>query len=695
MHPRGRSRDVSSVALARQAYEERRRNETIFMSMSHYPPSDPEKHTLGRFYNSPPSLSSSPAPTSLLLTPPDPVPLRTLPPTRVVPLDSSHAPLDPRETTFRAQVINPQPLPCSAPSRLSSLLPSNPLAEKSALQVDAVHRAREQAREKCRYETLARAEQLFATVLKRSRRERLAAHLLRTQQEDELKERERVTREFKRLEHERDRRRPVNNISHVQRSGFRVLARVPSPIPTTQQRQTPDRFFYPFPIPSTSPTKSAPLRQHQGGMRTRSDLAALTSPTATNARSVSFDDIRASMGNSLFPIAHGESVSGKTRRESELLGTLLDPVHWEDGERWSQAGRVNAWASRLPETVPECEACASATLSLDCFSARSPQTPWFPSDASVSTSTSTTSRPISWLSFGSRKSTSSIDTARTTVPPTISCLPSAPGLTPRHSYGCTRGQSFVAVDLDDCPLGAGVERFSEPVLSAASVNTNQGSAHRRMRKASFSARTWLAVQSSVLSAAAFLQHVRVARTAATHTATDNTRVAPTFVRSTSETMSGYAGRPPSGWRAQRSDVTKFTSSAPNTDRDAVPYLVFHLVEIESVHRFSPSTPQPPRNLSAQDHIPPHPSASPSTVIPSTYYDAERHIFNANSLHLLSRAQINSWRFRGAPGAMPAQVFCRPELFYRLEPAGGSLRETKGGSALKWGWRVVWDTDDRM
>jgi hypothetical protein len=61
--------------------------------------------------------------------------------------------------------------------------------------------------------------------------------------------------------------------------------------------------------------------------------------------------------------------------------------------------------------------------------------------------------------------------------------------------------------------------------------------------------------------------------------------------------------------------------------------------------------------------------------------------------LLSRAQINSWRFRGAPGAMPSQVICRPELFYRIEPAGGSLRSANGGSALKWGWQVVWGTDD--
>jgi hypothetical protein len=255
----------------------------------------------------------------------------------------------------------------------------------------------------------------------------------------------------------------------------------------------------------------------------------------------------------------------------------------------------------------------------------------------------------------------------------------------------------VAVDLDDSPLGTGTKQLLAPVPSTESVNTSQGPTHRRQRKASLSARTWLAMQSSVtsvLSAAASLQHVRVTRTVETLTATNCTKVAPTINRSPSETSSGYEGPLPSGWRAQRNDVTTFTSSAPHADVISVPYLVFHLVETENTRR-SCFTPPLSRDLPAQDFPPSHTSTSPSTTIPSTYYDADRHIFNANPLHLLSRAQINSWRFRGAPGAMPAQVHCRPELFYRLEPASGSLWETKGGSALKWGWRVVWDTDDPM
>jgi hypothetical protein len=677
MHPRGRSTDISPVAVARRASQDRRRNRSSIMSC--YPlPGDPEKHPL---YLSP---SSSPATSPLTLTPPDPTPL-CHPRTRIVHLDTSHAPIDPRESRFPSQIFNPQHLPYPVQSRLSPPLPSNPLVDKATpLQVDTGQRAREQARAKCRYETLARAEQVFATILGRSRRERIAALLLC---EGEVKERERVTRELERLDHGR---RPVNHISHVQRSGFRVLARVPPPVATSQQqRQVPDRFTYTFPFPSTSPTNPALMRQQSGSVRTRLGLSAMTSPSATNTRSVSFDDVRASMGNVLFPIAHGESASGKTRRESELLGTLLDPVRWEDGERWHPKGRVNAWAPRVPETITGCEACESASLSLDGFSAPFPQTPSSSSGLSTSTSTSVASRPISWLSFGSRKSTSSIITTHAS---TINYSPCVSGRTPRHSCGCT---SFEAVDVNDSPLGSSDKPFLLLAQSAASVNTSQEPARQRPRKVSFSARTWLAMHSSVASVLSVAARFQIAyATAATFTATDYTQDAPTLIRSSSETGSGYARRLPSGWRTSRSDVAKFTSTASHVDGEAVPYLVCHLVELKSVHRFPPSTSEElPRNHLAEDSIPPHSPSSSSIAIPATHHDADRHIFNANPLHLLSRAQINSWRFRGAPGDMPPQVFCRPELFYRLEPAGGSPREANSGSALKWGWRVVWDTDD--
>jgi hypothetical protein len=662
--------------------------------MNCYPlPSDSEKHSFGQFYLSPSSpSSSSPGTSPLTFTPPDPAPLSTYPRTRVVRQDTPHAPIDPRESRFSTQIFSPQHLSYSVESRLSSPLPSYPL-EKATLQVETGQRTRDQARAKCRYETLARAEQVFATIFERSRRERIAALLLRARQEDEVKERERITRELERLEHERDCRRPVTHISHVKRSGFRVLARVPPPVPSSQQRQVPDRFTYTFPLPSTSPTNPAPIRQQAVSMKTRLDLSALTSSNATNTRSISFDDVRSSMGNVLFPIVHGESASGKTRRESELLGTLLDPVRWEDGERWHPRGQVNAWA--VPVPVPEalvgCETCASASLSLDGFSTTFPQTPSSSSGISASTSTSLASRPISWLSFGSRKATSSITTAQPTPSSAINYSPCASSrLTPQRPCGCTRGQSFVAVDINDSPLGSSVEPLSTMALSAASVNTHQEPTRRRPRKISLPARTWLAMHSSVvsvLSAAARFQVAYVSSTAAMLTETDYTQDQPTLMRSSSETVSRsrYARRLPAGWRASRSDVAKFTSTASHTDKDAIPYLIFHLVELKSHHQFPPST--------SQDSIPPHSPTSSSIAIPPTYQDADRHIFNANPLHLLSRAQINSWRFRGAPGAMPSQVICRPELFYRIEPAGGSLRSANGGSALKWGCRVVWDTDD--
>ena len=697
MHPRGRSRDVSPVAIARQASEERRRNRSSIMSC--YPlPSDSEKHSFGQFYLSPssPSSSSSPGTSPLSFTPPDPVPLCNYPRTRVVRQDAPHAPIDPRESTFSAQIFNPQHLPYSIGSQLSSPLPSYP-QEKATLQVEAGQRARDHARAKCRYETLARAEQVFATVFERSRRERIAALLLRARQEDELKERERITRELERLERERDFRRPVTHISHVKRSGFRVLARVPPPVPTSQPRQIPDRFTYTFPISSTSPTNPAPIRQQSGSMKTRSDISALTSSYATNTRSVPFDDVRASMGNVLFPIVHGESASGKTRRESELLGTLLVPVRWEDGERWDPRDRVNTWAVPVPETLTGCEACAcaSASLSLDgSFSTTFPQTPSSSSGISASTSTSVASRPISWLSFGSRKQTYSITTAQPAPASAIDYSPCASSrLPPQRSCGCTRGQSFVAVDINDSPLGSSVKSLPAMAFSAASVDAHQEPVRRLPRKINLSARTWLAMHSSVvsvLSAAARFQVAYVSSTAAMLTESDYTQDPPTFVRSSSEIVSRCARRLPTGWRASRSDVAKFTSMASHTDRDAIPYLIFHLVELKSNHL---SSPEQLKNLSAPDSIPPDSATSSSIAILPTYQAADRHIFNANPLHLLSRAQINSWRFRGAPGAMPPQVICRPELFYRIEPAGGSLRSANGGSALKWGCRVVWDTDD--
>jgi hypothetical protein len=439
---------------------------------------------------------------------------------------------------------------------------------------------------------------------------------------------------------------------------------------------------------------SALTHQQQGSMRTRLGLAALTSPNTSNTRRVSFDDIRASMGNVLFPITHGESTSGRTRRESELLGTLLEPVRWEEGERWLPTDRVNAWPSRVLDTVPECEACASASLSLDGFSPSSLQTPSLTSGVSTSTSTSIASRPISWLSFGSRKSTSLINAAQTTPSSTISCFPSVSSHpNPQHSCGCARGQSFLAVDVNDSPLGTGTKTLPVPVLSAANVNSDQGPAKPRARKTNFLTRTWAAMQSpvtSLSSAAVRLQQAYVIATAVTLTATDVSQNVPTTLHSSSETSSGYSGRPPSGLRVQRSDVAKFTSTALHEDRDAVPYVVFYLIELEGMHKFPALE---PRDRPAHGPVTPHSPASSSASIPPSYHDADRHIFNANQLHLLSRAQINSWRFRGAPGAMPAQVFCRPELFYRLEPAGSSLREPKGKSSLKWSWRIVWDTGD--
>ena len=681
MYSRGRSKDVSPVALARQASEERRRNSTSIMA--HYPlPTDPQNFS--PFFL--PARSSSPSPpaSSFTLTPPDPTPLPTHPRTCIVQIDDSYAPIDPHKSSS-AQGINLEPLPHPVQPHLSFSLPSDPLGGKPVFRVKGAQRERDRARAKCRYETLARAEQVFATALARSRRERLATVVLRTHHKDELKERERVTPEHEKPERERDHRRP-----HADRSSCRVLAHVTQTTPVSQQRPATDRFTYSFPVsPTSSLPNSAPARQQQGGLKSRLGLSTMTNAKATNTRSVSFDDVRASMGSVLFPTAPGDSATSKTRRESELLGTLLEAVRWEEGERWQQTGRVKASTLLLPEIAFECGACTSASLPLNGLSLSSSQALSLPSGGFVSASASTASRPVSWLSFGSRKSTPSITTAQTTPLSAIKELPPFTDRpTPQRSCGCGRGQNLMAVDVNDTPLGSTIELSPTPAPSMTSVNTCHGPSHRRAHKTSRSMRTWLASSvTSVLSAASRLQQVYITATMATLVSTDYYPHGQMLdVSSAVGAPSEYSTRPPYGWRAQHNDVAKFISGTLSANQVTVPYLVFHLVELERVHRSHLPVANSPINGKAQN------STSNSTSIPPT---ADRHIFNANRVHLLSLAQINSWRLRGAPGATPTRPFYRPELFYRVEPGGGSSRGVRGGSALKWGWQVVWDTEGNV
>ncbi|KAN0134983.1 hypothetical protein V8E53_007357 [Lactarius tabidus] len=669
MYSRGRSKDVSPVALARQASEERRRNSTSIMA--HYPlPTE----SLAPFFVPPPSSSPSPPASSFAFTPPDPTPLPSHSRTCVVRIDDSYAPIDPHQSSS-AQVINLGPLPHSVQPHLSFSLP--PLGEKPAFQVQGAQRERDRARAKCRYETLARAEQVFATVLARSRRERITAVVLRTHHKDEPKERERVERP----EREQDTRHPNSYGSRG-----RVPAHATQTTPPSQQRPATDRFTYSFPVPSTSSLPSSgSVRQQHGGLKSRLGLTAMTNPKSTNTRSVSFDDIRASMGDVLFPTAPGDTATSKTRRESELLGTLLEAVRWEEGERWHQRSRVKASALLLPEMAFECGACASASLPLNCLSLPSSPVLSLPSGGFVSTSASTASRPVSWLSFGSRKSTPSINTAQTTPLSGIKELPPfSDRPTPQRSCGCGRGQNLMAVDVNDTPLGSTIEPSPTPTPSAAtSVNTYREPSHRRSRKSSLSMRKWLASSvTSLISAASRFQQVYTTATMATYTDyPPHQQILD--VSSAGAPPQYYSTRPPYGWRAQHDDVAKFISGTLSANQATVPYLVFHLVELERIHRSLTSVAESSINGRAQN------STSASTSIPPA---ADRHIFNANRVHLLSLAQINSWRFRGAPGATPTQVFYRPELHYRIEPGGGSSRHVRGGSALKWGWQVVWDSE---
>jgi hypothetical protein len=185
---------------------------------------------------------------------------------------------------------------------------------------------------------------------------------------------------------------------------------------------------------------------------------------SSSSRNVSFKDVVNSMHGPLFspdPTEQTErrrssdpSPQSHSRRRSarhELLDSLLKVVEWDEDERRRVKGKGIEQRARAPKSQSiECAACSA---------------PAAPS-ASVSSGSSTAiSRTSSWLSFGSRvSSTASISTAVTTpatspisswlksaTPPSLSAAyENVTTVTQPHSCSSKR---LTTVSLADCPLG--------------------------------------------------------------------------------------------------------------------------------------------------------------------------------------------------------------------------------------------------
>lgn len=196
------------------------------------------------------------------------------------------------------------------------------------------------------------------------------------------------------------------------------------------------------------------------------------------------------MHGPLFPPDHteqqqqrrGASTSqsqARTPAQSELFKSLLKVVEWDDDERRRAKGKN---AERVPRPTAtdkaQCAACSAATTA---------STPTSSASASISSRGTAISRTNSWLSFGSRvSSTASISTAATTpaTSPISSWLKSAPPAvaasknekilvavvkkqTLTHSCS-TKHNTLTPVPLSECPL-----TFSAPKSTPTVTESNE------------------------------------------------------------------------------------------------------------------------------------------------------------------------------------------------------------------------------
>ncbi|RDB28657.1 hypothetical protein Hypma_016028 [Hypsizygus marmoreus] len=183
-------------------------------------------------------------------------------------------------------------------------------------------------------------------------------------------------------------------------------------VASTASHDDVDPFLYDFMPPRPlSQGPSVHVKPHPKS-QSRSPFSR---PLFDDSRTVPFSDVLASMQGPLFPsdrrttspASGSSSVDRRRRRDAELLDSLLKVVEWEEDERRRRKGK---WVEKKLKSRPAVqrknsrkEACAACS---DTSSASS--------SSSSSSSISPTPSRRSWLSFSSASSASSASTALTT-----------------------------------------------------------------------------------------------------------------------------------------------------------------------------------------------------------------------------------------------------------------------------------------
>ncbi|KAI0043520.1 hypothetical protein FA95DRAFT_1609302, partial [Auriscalpium vulgare] len=274
----------------------------------------------------------------------------------------------------------------------------------------------------------------------------------------------------------------------------------------------------------------------------------------------------------------------------------------------------------------------------------------------------------------------------------------------KHSCGREHAQCFVSVTVEESPLGDGLpsdfdsnpdpaDYLLRPVKPTAEP---EHPAKEDALSAAPAKSAWNAVR-SLAAMAARVQQAYVAATLATLASAD---YASEESVSRSPSASPARSVRPQGSRVEKADVAHFIGAQPLEQR-AEPYALFLLRDLPSRPPSRPSSPSRSPAPSALPRTFPffrqaynHHAQQPITLDHLTPAPRPRPV--ANPRHMLSRAVANARRAK--TGGLPPQKFYAPERVLGVAWDVHHMRAAQdaaggGESALKWGWRMVWDERD--
>lgn len=544
-------------------------------------------------------------------------------------------------------------------------IPSGPLKleepERRVVQ-ETRQKQRERWEEAQRRQRLRMCEKVWEEEKQRLHAERLHA-IRRREQEIALEEERRRAEEIHQREVAelalRQRSRRVGfSMAHRQTVSYGQLSQ--ARLERCSSKCGEDPFQYSFMQPAKL-SNAPPKRGLASPKALRGDTTP--KPSGGQQRTVSFKEVVSCMDGKLFPLDAAEraeearriagisTVSSPHRRQAsvrlELLHNLLQVVEWQNGERRKAKGKG---VERVAQVLEQSPLCSTPT-----------PIPSFPSNDLIlpMSSSVSTSRSTSWLSFGSwRSSVTDITSPDASSPISDSpkCSTSSlqlPTLYESH-HDFTPRSSFVHVSLDETPLSpprpqchALAGSSSRPVADVPSFA--EGDFHRLESMGRTLVRQVSRSVHGIVDVAKGFQSAYIS--AAMFSVGASPSPSPSSFSHFCEVHFSRKSPRPYGYRARPADVKKFTTpSTIATSPEPV-----HFIPLVSPFPITPSvSPQVHRSVSSNSFLIPsplRPRTPPTALAYRMRPVANPEILRLRALQNLMCARGKEWEGRGREGGL--------------------------------------------